>query len=505
MAESEQGAGGGSPSSFEDTLVLDFVASPPPDEFAVLVEIGARLQTAPAEAGLKLGQQIEIVDKADREGRELMQMMEARFLELSREAESPERIRVWEAASAYATQLASAYLHLVRQFQTYSKGWAEVGDRIPLVVARALRATSVRLKWQLMRYLPVEKALWQTLAQLWAYVEDKGMTGARVLVYEDKSTLQREFLKPLMLAVSGADSLPPPELDIADRITRHLDDRFELQRYAAKGCHFYVDIDLWTPPARFTSGTQVKLGSRFFGPGSAVAELEQISAAIAAGEMSPRDANLEGVTNLEPVIEVLTHLGSHWWIRRQERTDPRRRTQSQIGVIQGFEEIVARLSTESPPTEALEPGVETWGVENESEGGYGAVLPIAKGEHLRVGEVLGVKPAESRDWAVGIVRRLTAQDGSRRYIGIQLLARGARIVNLQQSGKGSTALMLPSQAADSVNQGEISLLLPAGSFSPDAKLEMEVFGRQYTLEPRMLIENGDDFDMARFRIVERKS
>lgn len=505
MAETEQAGSGAAPPTFEDTLVLDFVASPPTDDLARLAEVGARLQSGPAEAELKLGQQIEIVDRADREGRDLLQELETRFLALSREAESPERIKVWEAASAYATHLASAYLHLVRQFQTYSRGWSEVGDRIPLVVARAFRATAVRLKWQLMRYLPVEKELWQTLAQLWAYVEDKGMTGARVLVYEDKSTLQREFLKPLMLAVSGADSLPPPELDIADRITRHLDDRFELQRYAAKGCHFYVDIDQWTPPARFTSGTQVKLGSRFFGPGSAVAELEQISSAVAAGEMSPRDANLEGVTDMEPVIEVLSHLGSHWWVRRQERSDPRRRTQSQIGVIQGFEEIVARLSTESPPTEALEPGVETWGIENESEGGYGAVLPIAQGDRLRVGEVLGVKPAESRDWAVGIVRRLAAQDGSRRYIGIQLLARGARAVNLKQSGQGRTALMLPSQAADSVNQGEISLLLPAGSFSPDAKLEMEAFGRRYALEPRMLIEDGDDFEMARFRIVERKA
>ena len=68
-----------------------------------------------------------------------------------------------------------------RQFQTYSQGWAEVHDKIPMVVARAFRATSLRLKWQLMRYLPIEKDIWQSLSQLWSFVEDKGIEHARVV------------------------------------------------------------------------------------------------------------------------------------------------------------------------------------------------------------------------------------------------------------------------------------------------------------------------------------
>jgi hypothetical protein len=155
MSESNQGAGGVTPISDDDTL-LDFVGTPPADEVEMLAEFGARLRSVPSQAELKLGQQIEIVGHADLGGRDLLHVLEQKFLALSQDADSPERMRVWEGAAEYLVHLSAAYLYLVRQFQTYSHGWSEVGDRIPLVVARALRTTSIRLKWQLMRYLPVE-------------------------------------------------------------------------------------------------------------------------------------------------------------------------------------------------------------------------------------------------------------------------------------------------------------------------------------------------------------
>ena len=65
---------------------------------------------------------VEIVDQADREAREPLQ------------------------------QLEGTCMHLVRQFQTYGQGWPEAGDKLTMVVARAMR-----LKWQLMCYRPVDK------------------------------------------------------------------------------------------------------------------------------------------------------------------------------------------------------------------------------------------------------------------------------------------------------------------------------------------------------------
>jgi hypothetical protein len=474
------------------------------DNLQVLAEFGSRLGVVQLRPELKLGAQIGMVDHADRSAAELLHDLEERYLQ-DGTAESGERARAWDAISKYCAQLEAAYMYLARQFQTYSHGWAEVGDKIPMVAARAMRASSARLKWQLMRYLPIEKDIWQTLARLWVFVEDKGMEQARVVVYEDKSTLSREFLRPMMLAVSAADSLPALEVDIAFRVIEHLAERFDLQRHPSKGCNFFVDIDRWTPPERYTQVAVVRSGARFFGAGRVMKQMDELISQVAAGEILPKDMNLETVGDMGAVIHVLEHLGRQWWERRPERRTERRRSLSRIGVVYGFDEIMKRLSSEDAAHLQL-PAPETWNVEDESDDGYGAVLPMGQGDWLHVGRFLAVKPVDTRIWAIGIVRRLGAQEDGVRHIGIQLLARGARPVDLRRRTdvqKTWQALLLPAHSGGDASLGEVSLLLPVGTFLPDSSLEMEVYNTSYVLEPRVLLEHSQEFEMARYRIVQR--
>jgi hypothetical protein len=474
------------------------------ESIKLLAGFGERLDAVHSQAEPKLAIQVESVDQADRAARELVAELETRYFAIDGTDATEEQARIWGAISLYSAQLEAAYTFLARQFQTYSLGWAEVGEKIPLVVARAMRATSMRLKWQLMRYLPVEKDIWQTLAQMWTFVEDKGMTGARVVVYEDRSTLPREFLKPMMLAISAADSLPALEVEIAYRIIDHLSDRFELQRHPAKACNFFIDIDRWTPPVRYTAASVVRSGSRFFGAGRVIAQLDQLTTRLAGGDIVPREMNLEGISDMGAVVHVLEHLGRHWWERRPERKAERRRSLLQIGVVHGFGEIMTRFADEL--ADQMRAPADTWNVENESDGGYGAVLPMGEGEWLQIGKVLAIKAADSRIWGVGIVRRLAAQGGGQRNVGIQLLARGARQVTLRRRTDGQQfcqALLLPSNSDGGASQGEIIVLLPAGNFSSEVNLELEVYSTSYVLEPRILLEGGSEFEMARYRIMSR--
>jgi hypothetical protein len=475
------------------------------DSVQLLGEFGSRLDAVHSQPELRLALQIEMVDQADRGARALLEDLEARYFVDGGNAESAEQSRVWGPVSLYCAQLEAAYVHLVRQFQTYSRGWAEVGDKIPMVVARAMRSTAMRLKWQLMRYLPVEKDIWQTLSQLWAFVEDKGLGHARVIVYDDKSTLPREFLKPMMLAVSAADSLPALEVDIAYRVIDYLSERFELQRHPAKATKFFVDIDRWTAPERYTPASVMRSGARFFGAGRGMTQIDELVSRLAGGEIMPSEMNLEGISDMGAVIHVLEHLGRHWWERRPERRTERRRSLLQIGVVHGFDAIMTRFASEDI-AEQLRAPAQLWNVEDESDDGYGAVLPAGQGDWLHVGKVLAVKSTDTRVWAVGIVRRLAAQEGGQRNIGIELLARGAQPVTLhrrtdaQQTWK---ALLLPSHSGGDASLNEVSLLLPAGSFLPDSSLEMEVYSTSYVLEPRLLLEHGSEFEMARYRILQR--
>ena len=122
-----------------------------PDSVQLLAEYGARLDAVHSQSDLSVALQIEMVDQADRGAREFLEELEARHFAGGENIEPEAQARAWGPVSLYCAQLEAAYMHLARQFQTYSRGWAEVGDKIPMVVARAMRATSMRLKWQLMR------------------------------------------------------------------------------------------------------------------------------------------------------------------------------------------------------------------------------------------------------------------------------------------------------------------------------------------------------------------
>ena len=490
----------------DDAKEAAFSTALPVDATEQLAEIGTQLDRVQRQSDLRLVELIDMVEAADWRGVDLVEQLRGQFLVGDMEQLSAEQIRVWKSAVAYLGCVAAAYLFLVRQFQTYSRGWAEVGDRLPLVIARALRVTTERMKWMRMRYRPVEPDAWKTLSQLWSYVEDKGLTRARVIVYDDRSTLQREFTKPLIFAISAIDSLPPFEIDVAYRLITHVAGRFDVQRYPAKGCYFYIDLDQWSEPVRYRPGSVVRLGSRFFGPGDAVADLETISERVAAGAISTNEVNLEGVADDELVIDVLAHLERHWAPARPERREKRRRSQSKMSVLVGYPQILEQLSNGNSSESADGDKVESWRVANESETGYGAVVPAQRGETLNIGQLVGVQPAGSRMWAVGIVRRLVMQGAAHRYVGIELLGRGVQSVDLIERGSGETVgcgLLLPSHIGDSVEQGEINLLLPPGGFSPRRALEMEVYDISYSLMPQMALEIGDDFEVGRYRIDDR--
>ena len=111
-------------------------------------------------------------------------------------------------------------------------------------------------------------------------------------------------MKPMMLAVSAVDSLSALEVGIAHRVIDHLSDRFELQRHPAKTCNFFVDIDRWTAPERYTSASVVRSGARFFGPGRVMMQIDELVSQLAGGEIVPREMNLHGISDMGAVIHA---------------------------------------------------------------------------------------------------------------------------------------------------------------------------------------------------------
>ncbi len=485
--------------------VIRFSATGSPDAIDLLSEAAEQLGLVQRESGLGMEELIGRVEEIEQRGAFLLGQLTTRFLDGGDHADSPQQIRIWEAASSYLARLSSAYVQLVRLFQTYGKGWAAAGDRLSLVIARALRSNGLRMKWLRLRYQPVAPGIWQTFSQLSSYIEEKGLMRARVFVYDDLSTLQRELTKPLMFAMSAADSLPLREIDMADKLVSHLAGRFRFQRHPGRGCGFVMDIDRWTIPARYRSGDEIRLGARFFGPGDAIADLELLSAQLAAGDISTADINLDSTADVETAIDVMAHLERHWSLERPERRSQRDGASSSVTVTTGFTEILRRVAGWDQNTAADEEALEMWGLDNESDAGVGALVPAERGEQIGVGGLVGMRTADSRSWAVGVIRRLAVHDAARRRAGIELLGRGVQAVDLYDAGHGGRiagGLLLPSLTGGGAGNKEISVLLPGRIFTAEVALEMLAYGKRYLLQPLMVVEAGDDFELGRFHISD---
>ncbi len=488
----------------------EFIAELPPlDPYKLLEELCYWLDTLASAEDLKLPRILEIVDLADQAAKNHQRKLSQDYLNGSARLQKFQEIRIWNSVFAFWKQLADSYQMCLTRFQAGAGGWNSLKGQMPMVVARALRALTLQLKWQLLRYGPVEPRIWAQMGRLYAYAEERGFATTPVVVYPGKfgeSTVQREFLKGVMLNISSTDSLLPAKLEIAERIVAQFSEFFVMNRQPAKGCHYFFDLDENKVPARVMSRLKMTVGLRFFGPGSAAQELEKLIALVQADGAVPSTINLGGTFDPEVILESLRHLARYWAPAPPARSEERRNSVSRMSVVHDFDEIVSTVSGETQDL-SFDSTVEIWTVENESEGGYGALMPQAKSDWLRVGTLLGVKLEDSASWGVGIVRRMSAYDHKQRYVGIQVLTKGATVVKLAAISAVDTemesALLLPSNANDTNGADEMNLLLRPGAFSLQKSMEMRAYERSYLLLPRKLMEGGHDFDMARFRVMRR--
>jgi cyclic-di-GMP-binding protein len=177
--------------------------------------------------------------------------------------------------------------------------------------------------------------------------------------------------------------------------------------------------------------------------------------------------------------------------------------------VHDYEEVVANvggLFFESP----FVSNEEEWGVENESDGGFGAVVSQPNGAWLKVGSLIGIRREDGVSWGAAIVRRVTLDENGNRYAGIEILARGGAAVTILAASTnakdsrippdGELCILLPSAT---VHTGEETLLMRPGLFSPARALVMRAYDHQYLLVPAGLMRSGDEFDLGRYRILRQ--
>ena len=483
---------------------------PASDAVKALAEITEWLESLNQTGGFKLDRRFENIDLLDGAAKNHQRKLAQDYLVMPRQQKFQEN-RLWTTSFGFWKQLGDGYIRCVQDHEANAGGATAIRKSMPAILARALRALTLQLKWTYLRYGLVEPRVWNDLARLYRLAEQKGWADGEITIYpgaHGSGTVKREFLKALMLSASSPEGLPPVRQEIAERTVAHFSQAFSLSA-RPEGCTHCFDLAAPKAPVRLFKGADPSATLRFFGSDKALADLGQLAARITEHGHVPPDVNLGGNYDKEVVTVVLKHLGMQWSEKPPVRSSERRQTAGRITVVPGLTEIMGVLDPATSDAldfsqEQAAPSAESWIVVNVSDGGYGAIIPPQKSDWIKVGTLVGVQnEVTNTHWGVGLIRRITRDEHQQRQVGIQLLTRTAIPIKVAKSGAGRErqAAILLSTSPD--KQGEIGVVMRDGIFNASDSLDMMVKDKAYLLMPTGMVEDGEDFDWAKFKVMQR--
>jgi hypothetical protein len=327
-----------------------------------------------------------------------------------------------------------------------------------------------------------------------------------------------------MLATASPDNLERVRLHLAERIIAHFSGGLVLREAPGPDCAFAFDLVLGGPPARAGRQTAAGATMRFFGAGAAEQELVRLARDISVRDAIPGEVNLGGNFDQESVLAVLAHLQRVWDSTPPARRAERSETATRIAVVPGLPNVLRCLELIASGT-PLDPKnfaeQETWTIFDRSDGGYGAVVPeergsflfdpvtgvrAGSGDWLTIGTLLALREEQTTAWSIGVIRRVALDASGHRRVGIQLIPGAPFVVKLApasgtragEAERRRSAVLLPAAPDE---RKEALVVMRAGHYMATQSLSVQLSDTRYILQPAGLLEGGEDFDCARFKMV----
>lgn len=482
------------------TLVSEL---PPYDSVKALDEITRWLESLPDADGFKLDRLFEVIELLDAAAKNHHKKVAQDYLGMSRQQKFQEN-KLWTCGYKFAKSLANAYVHCLGQHESGAAGAAALRKNVPVLVARGIRSLGLQVKWTMLRYGPFEPGLWTSIGELYRHAANGGYTRTPLVIYaglHGNTSVELEYLKIMMLWAASADVLPPLKQEIAERTVAHVASCARLETTPFAGALYSFDPSRNKPPVRIFGTPKADEKLQYFGPGNAGAKLLHLAPALDKSGKLPPDFNLGATYPADVVVSVFKHLATYWSDSPPSRLSERRAATARITVVPGYSQLIDELEREE--TDALNfsvSGAESWIVENISENGYGALVPAATTDWIRVDELIGVQLEGTTEWGIALVRRVVRDEQRQYHVGIEMIARNVSLVRVGQ-GAGrdpQTAILLSAEPDD---KGELGIIMRAGRFDPGAHIDVTLNDRQQMLEPAHMVDAGDDFDWARYRLT----
>ena len=347
---------------------------------------------------------------------------------------------------------------------------------------------------------PSSVGIWQQLHA--AYRASRRLGVAEMPGPDGEPTIQNSYLHVLLAAIAQPASFCPTELEF---ITEYIAscirpvDILENPPRDHKGI-FWVALDRDFPAQAMTR--RLPPGDTFalyFACDMVARDTREQLAALAKGAPAS-SLGLPDFADTPAGRGVLRRLGLLWG-RPARRRFQRRHRSYRVSLCAGLEQLWQLIR--DPETDGQ---ISEWMVTNESPDGYSLMHMSGETSHLRVGDIVAVRPTGEHvtepihNWHVGIVRWAISENPEHIELGIQQLASGAiaaqiiRPVELQ-AGRLS-ALILPEMLPLRTGQ---TLVAPTGQLK-EQEVRLIVLVEQGNIEirevrPTVLTEQTSSIDV----------
>jgi hypothetical protein len=416
------------------TGLQDLIAALPADDAVAAVR-----QIAQALAAMNSIEQLPLTDRYNAVCRldsamiAPVSMLLSEYLNTSRHMKQRES-DLWNSAYPCWRELAVAYAHCVQHYAADRAAVPAFGVSARIAAARAMRALRRQLHWGRIRYAPPAVEIWERLAALYAQCEGAEVTDEMPIYADERTTVQREFLETLALAVLTSDNLMPPEQEMAGQIVSRHAGEFAISSSADTGMTHAFDLAHPQAPQPIERVKQPGADERFFGAGAAAAALDAALQQLGQTRELPASLGFLAPVDAAVLTPVLAQICLDWSGKAPGRRHSREKTNARVSVVPGFKEIIGVLekARADPFDFTAKPTAESWIASDVSPDGFGVLMPAVSGDWVSVGSVLGIEGESGSEWAVGMVRRVRRLDNGQQHIGVQVLCRDAQAVRVMR-------------------------------------------------------------------------
>ena len=472
---------------------------PKSDALKTLLELTTWVEAVREHAEFQLDNQVAVLRLLDETARTFERKLVRDYFAASALSKFQEN-RIWMALNEFYAQFAQAYLNVLARYRKGDKGSSAIKSALPLIAVRGICAAVGRLKCAASRYALVDEAVWGSLSEFYSHADAQHYLDEPVLRYSGSAastSVRCEFASALAWYASSAGTLNRFHMHLAERLTAHLCQSFTVGTQCEPCSIYGFDPQRPLPPMRISEQTAPQPGLYFIGASDVATHIEALLKALEKNVV-PEEINLGGSYNAGVVRDVLRHLADCLTLPSPVRRNVRHRIKVSMDVANGFSRLMEHSGI---GLNFGEDASVAWEVQDISSGGFRCVVPASRTEGIAIGSLLGIKPENQDHWGVGIVRRLSCDQQNSLHVGVEILANQMTCVWLreQKAEEEQPALWLnnPDDAT-----GEVGLLLSPDTFSANRSLHARLTDKRYLLIPLALIEKGEDYDFAHYRMIE---